>query len=403
MKNILFTHYCLSLILMPLFAKPQQKGIEFMTALSWRDIQERAKTKNKFVFVDCYASWCGPCKQMDLEVYSKDNVGQFFNDRFLSVRVQMDQTKIDDAETKAWYADAILLQKQFKIMAYPTLLILSSDGTILDKEIGFMSADSLVTMAKKAIMGKAAYRDPYAGYEGLVKKFRDGEIEYSSLPVLIKLAQQLNDTAVMFPAAKTYKQYLLNLSNDSFYTRENIGFIVSTYAIPIKSPLGEIFYKNAARIDKVMAERGFAERVIDRAIQYEYVLSVTKVATEDYVIARARDTVGVKEPDWNRLSDTIRAKFGEKCAKRNILAAKVAWLQYHKKYGEWSVLLNEKIKKYGADTTFPDDMNGNGNGWDFCLYVTDKRQLRRAIYWMKGVAERAGYRNRYWEYATADT
>ena len=25
---------------------------------------EKAKIENKYVFVDCYTSWCGPCKMM---------------------------------------------------------------------------------------------------------------------------------------------------------------------------------------------------------------------------------------------------------------------------------------------------------------------------------------------------
>jgi thiol:disulfide interchange protein len=44
------------------------KGINFENNLSWEQVKEKAKAENKYIFVDCYATWCGPCKAMDKEV-----------------------------------------------------------------------------------------------------------------------------------------------------------------------------------------------------------------------------------------------------------------------------------------------------------------------------------------------
>jgi thiol:disulfide interchange protein len=38
------------------------KGIQFVHNLSWQEILQKARAENKYVFVDCYATWCGPCK-----------------------------------------------------------------------------------------------------------------------------------------------------------------------------------------------------------------------------------------------------------------------------------------------------------------------------------------------------
>ena len=50
-------------------------GIKWVTGLSWEQVLTKAKTENKFIFVDCYATWCGPCKVMDKDVYPNDTVG----------------------------------------------------------------------------------------------------------------------------------------------------------------------------------------------------------------------------------------------------------------------------------------------------------------------------------------
>jgi thiol:disulfide interchange protein len=48
--------------------KDSSKGIRFEHGLSWAQVKEKAKAENKYIFMDCYATWCGPCKAMDKNV-----------------------------------------------------------------------------------------------------------------------------------------------------------------------------------------------------------------------------------------------------------------------------------------------------------------------------------------------
>ena len=43
------------------------QGVSFQE-LSLAKALEKAKEENKYVFVDCYTSWCGPCKMMASQV-----------------------------------------------------------------------------------------------------------------------------------------------------------------------------------------------------------------------------------------------------------------------------------------------------------------------------------------------
>ncbi len=70
-----------------------EEGIAFEEGLSWQQVKEKALAANKHIFLDIFATWCGPCKQMDKQVYPNDTVGRFMNARFISVKVQMDSTK----------------------------------------------------------------------------------------------------------------------------------------------------------------------------------------------------------------------------------------------------------------------------------------------------------------------
>jgi thiol:disulfide interchange protein len=47
-----------------------QTGISFQNSKSWEALKAEAKAANKLIFLDAYASWCGPCKRMSKEVFT---------------------------------------------------------------------------------------------------------------------------------------------------------------------------------------------------------------------------------------------------------------------------------------------------------------------------------------------
>ena len=75
---------------------PLPAGVNFEHKLSWEQILEKAKNENKYIFVDVYATWCAPCKKMEQLVYTSNEVAQYENKYFVSVKLQIDTTKNDD-------------------------------------------------------------------------------------------------------------------------------------------------------------------------------------------------------------------------------------------------------------------------------------------------------------------
>src|SRR5689334_20421155 len=98
------------------------KGINWVEGLTWQEVNAKARAENKYTFVDCYATWCKPCKYMDKEVYSLKKVGDSMNGHFISVKVQMDTTKSDNNSIQDWYKDAADIMKAYTITSLPTYL-----------------------------------------------------------------------------------------------------------------------------------------------------------------------------------------------------------------------------------------------------------------------------------------
>ncbi len=118
MKKVLIIFAFLPLII----SAQEDSGLKFESGRTWQQVKEKAKAENKYIFVDCYATWCGPCKQMDREVFSKSEVADQINKDFIAVKIQMDKTDLDKEDIKRWYNDAKVIQNTYTITAFPTYL-----------------------------------------------------------------------------------------------------------------------------------------------------------------------------------------------------------------------------------------------------------------------------------------
>ena len=59
----------------------QADGIAFRV-LSFSEALKRAEVEDKLLFVDCFTTWCGPCKYMSETVFKQEKVGDFLNLNF---------------------------------------------------------------------------------------------------------------------------------------------------------------------------------------------------------------------------------------------------------------------------------------------------------------------------------
>ena len=54
------------------------QGVEFRD-ISFAGALKAAKAENKTVFMDCYTSWCGPCKMMTNDIFPQEKVGKYLS------------------------------------------------------------------------------------------------------------------------------------------------------------------------------------------------------------------------------------------------------------------------------------------------------------------------------------
>lgn len=113
-------------------------GIQFSSGLL-SDILAKAKREGKLVFVDCYTTWCGPCKMLSRTSFPKAVAGEYFNPRFVSVQIDMEK------------GEGPALAKKWGISSYPTMMVLTADGEVLGTIVGFRQAEQLVSDVKAIV------------------------------------------------------------------------------------------------------------------------------------------------------------------------------------------------------------------------------------------------------------
>lgn len=114
----------------------KEKGIAF-TEAGWEETLKKAENENRMIFLDIYATWCGPCKRLELFTFSNQQVGDYFNENFINITV--------DGESE----EGRELVRKYGIRGYPSLLIIDHNGEVKKFTTGYHSAKQLLKWARK--------------------------------------------------------------------------------------------------------------------------------------------------------------------------------------------------------------------------------------------------------------
>lgn len=146
MKNLYFISLAIvTLLIISAFSNSEvdiksdaRGGIQFFKG-SFQEALDKAKAENKPIFLDVYATWCGPCKMLKKRTFSDKNVGDYYNANFINIAI--------NGETEEGYE----LSKLYDVKGYPTLLIIDKNGRKLTKQVGFVEPYILINFGKRIV------------------------------------------------------------------------------------------------------------------------------------------------------------------------------------------------------------------------------------------------------------
>jgi thiol-disulfide isomerase/thioredoxin len=229
-------------------------GIEFYQG-TWKEAMAEAKAQDKLLFVDAFAKWCGPCKKMARDVFTRDEVGEFFNENFINLKLDMEE------------ADGLTFGKKYPVSAYPTLMFIAGDGEVVKRIKGAQQPDALINHGKIAI---ASYdrSDEYAAL------YEEGKRDYNTVYKYVKTLNMAGK-----PSLKIANDYILSNPDIS---DEQMALFLYEAAIEADSRLFDEMLKYKEVIVNKKGKDAFKKRVVEAC-------SATISKSVDYDVSMLKD------------------------------------------------------------------------------------------------------------------
>ncbi|MBO9635508.1 MAG: thioredoxin family protein, partial [Chitinophagaceae bacterium] len=195
-----------------------------------------------------YTTWCGPCKVMSKNIFPQKAVGDFFNEKFINVKVQFDQTNEDNEEIKKWYTDAAAIGKEYNVLAYPTFLYFSPEGKLVHLYVGSTNtAEEFVDASSKALDPSTQY------YVKLQKMVEEAKGDPEALRKLVQEAQEQYDG---INSAKLAEMYLRTQKN--LLTKDNLT-LLNEFTKKSTDFGFDVFVNQTEKVNALMG-KGFAQQ-----------------------------------------------------------------------------------------------------------------------------------------------
>lgn len=137
MKYFLHYFFLVSLV-MTISNSTFAEGINFED-LTLKQGIEKAKKENKKLFIDVFATWCGPCKYLSKKVFIDQELGEFINENFIALKI--------DGEK----GEGITLMSDYSLQSYPTMLFMDTDRSLMRKIVGAVSAEDIIAGGNAAL------------------------------------------------------------------------------------------------------------------------------------------------------------------------------------------------------------------------------------------------------------
>jgi len=325
MKNILFFFFALAA-----FTGVQaQTGIQFEKG-DWDSILKKAKAEDKIIFLDAYASWCGPCKMMAKDVFPHAEVAQLYNENFINAKIDMEK------------GEGQQLAHQYEVQAYPTLLYIDGNGELVHRALGYHNPKQFYQLGETAL-------DPNRRLSGLSQRYIKGDRDSEFLYKYARASMNAMDEK----AGQIARAYLD--TQKDWKTPRNMELIIDV-ADSADSDLFDFLLDNRADFDAL-----FGEELVASKIQRMIINSLQ----------------GEEEKETLAKVERLYKKAYPEKAPRLIANFKMNYYGMLRQTDKFADAAIEYLNEYGSE-----DYNELNNlAWSFYESVEDKEKLAAAAQW----------------------
>lgn len=243
----------------------QAQTVDFIRSGNLVEAKAKAKETGKMLFVDIYTDWCGPCKMMDREFFSDPEIAGRMNAFFVNLKANAE-------------GNGSITARQFETPGYPTMVFLTSDGSMIRKVSGAPSNKTGFLVLLNSILNSTNVGEIFLSYEkAWYSDLRSAEIAEAYLG--LRSRYQMQNEALL-------EEYLQELPADSL-DNPGVKKVFTRYAATLDGKTWEylILRKNDPR----------CAVAIKRIIDTQFKNAVAEKSEKH--LARVLDAVANTAPD----------------------------------------------------------------------------------------------------------
>ena len=270
-------------------------GIRFFNG-TWKEALAEAKKSGKTIFMDCYTDWCVPCKRLSKEVFTLKEVGDYFNEHFVNVKMDM-----GTGEGKT-------MGKQWGVNAFPTLLFFNTEGDVIHRIVGAPDLKILLAEGKRAVERK--------GYAWMNEQYASGNRELafiqSYMEVLSLASESRKAENICVDYFKTldknkltereywdfFRKYIKDVDDETavYVYKHRADFIAALGEKEVNKKIYSLYNSGAYRYWKEQEGQGtFDEKGFEKYVKR---LMKSDVGGKENIVEDARMFYAEKQGDW---------------------------------------------------------------------------------------------------------
>ena len=318
----------------------QNRNIVFVDS-SWQEIMAIAKKENKIIFLDAYASWCGPCKWMAANMFTNDSIADYYNKNFICTSIDMEK------------GEGPNLRGKYAVRAYPSLIFINPDGEMVHERVGApQRVRDYIDMAKIA-------QNPDEGLAGYKKRYEAGN---NSPEFIQTYLQRLSEAYI--PVDNVMQKYFATRKESDLLKRVNWN-IIYRYVSDMDDPVFKYFLNHKKEYAAAYSKDSVNEKISEVFLyNLRGVLQTPKAKMADSL--------------FNAMKERVKGS-GFDGAEKVIFTANLQWMQMRGKKNEFLEMAFNDLDKYYAD-----DYNMLSNiAWIVSSMTDESKYMEKAVSWSK--------------------